>query len=124
MIRRQTVAQRNGGIEGCFVIGGFEFSAHAPSVRCLSACGQRVLSDRLLETAYYLTLSWFPPSQSTQHGLRWLVRGPGDPGIQSAAPQEVSLHTFLTQSDYYLDLLKGVLAVGRPLITSEALTYL
>ncbi len=77
-----------------------------------------------LETAYYLTLSWFPPSQSTQHGLRWLVRGPGDPGIHSAAPQEVSLHTFLTQSDYYLDLLKGVLAVGRPLSTAEALTYL
>src|SRR6185436_3657797 len=24
------------------------FSAHAPSVRCISACGQRVLSDRLL----------------------------------------------------------------------------
>jgi hypothetical protein len=40
--------QRDGGIEGCFVIGGFEFSAHVPSVRCVSACGQRVLSDRLL----------------------------------------------------------------------------
>ncbi len=76
------------------------------------------------ETAYYLTLSWFPPSQSTQHGLRWLVQGPGDPGIQSAATQEVSLHAFLTQSDYYLDLLKGLLAVGRPLSTAEALTYL
>ncbi|HSX79660.1 MAG TPA: hypothetical protein VLQ80_13950, partial [Candidatus Saccharimonadia bacterium] len=77
-----------------------------------------------LETAYYLTLSWFPPSQSTQHGLRWFLHGPGDPGIQSAAPQDVSLHAFLTQSDYYLDLLKGLLAVGRPLTTSEALTYL
>ncbi len=86
---------------------------------------QRVLVEPgTLETAYYLTLSWFPPAQSTQHGLRWLVQGPGDPGIQSAAPQEVSLHTFLTQSDYYLDLLKGVLAVGRPLSTAEALTYL
>src|SRR6266853_5823751 len=77
-----------------------------------------------LETAYYLTLSWFPPSQSTQHGLRWLLHGQGDPGIQSAAPQEVSLNAFLTQSDYSLDLLKGLLAVGRPLTTSEALTYL
>src|SRR6266568_3582344 len=83
-----------------------------------------VVAPGSLETAYYLTLSWFPPAQSTQHGLRWLVQGPGDPGIQSAAPQEVSLHTFLTQSDYYLDLLKGVLAVGRPLSTAEALTYL
>jgi hypothetical protein len=48
MVRRQTFAQRDGGIEGCFVIGGFEFSAHVPSVRCASACGQSVLSDRLL----------------------------------------------------------------------------
>jgi len=48
MVRRQTFAQRDGGIEGCFVIGGFAFSAHVPSVRCVSACGQRVLSDRLL----------------------------------------------------------------------------
>src|SRR5712692_11583621 len=86
---------------------------------------QRLLVEPgTLETAYYLTLSWFPPAQSTQHGLRWLVRGPGDPGIHSAAPQEVSLHTFLTQSDYYLDLLHGLLAVGRPLSTAEALTYL
>src|SRR6266849_2552593 len=86
---------------------------------------QRLLVEPgTLETAYYLTLSWFPPAQSTQHGLRWLVQGHGDPGIHSAAPKEVSLHTFLTQSDYYLDLLKGVLAVGRPLSTAEALTYL
>src|SRR6266446_10896400 len=48
MVRRQTCAQRDGGIERCFVIGGVKFSAHAPSVRCISACGQRVLSDRLL----------------------------------------------------------------------------
>src|SRR5207245_10156261 len=49
MVRRQTFAQRDGGIEGSFVIGGFEFSAHVPSVRRVSACGQRVLSDRLLD---------------------------------------------------------------------------
>ena len=48
MVRRQTFTQRDGGIEGGFVIGGFEFSAHVPSVRCVSAYGQRVLSDRLL----------------------------------------------------------------------------
>lgn len=52
MVRRQTFAQRDGGIEGCFVIGGLKFSAHAPSVRCISACGQRVLSDRLLVEYY------------------------------------------------------------------------
>jgi hypothetical protein len=48
MVRRQTFASRDGGIEGCFVIGGFEFSAHVPSVRCVSGGGQSVLSDRLL----------------------------------------------------------------------------
>src|SRR5437879_1247656 len=77
-----------------------------------------------LETVYYLTLSWFPPSQSTQHGLRWLIHGPGDPGMQDGTPEDISLQTFVTQSDYYLDLLKGLLAVGRPLSTAEALTYL
>ena len=57
MIRRQTFAQRDGGIEGCFVIGGLKFSAHAPSVRCVSACGQRVLSDRLLEQLFFMGMS-------------------------------------------------------------------
>src|SRR5437870_4454051 len=51
MVRRQTCAQRDSGIAGCFVIGGLEFSAHALRVRCVSACGQRVLSDRLLDMA-------------------------------------------------------------------------
>src|SRR5439155_1910901 len=49
MVRRQTCAEHDGGIEGCFVIGGCAFSAHVPSVRCVSACGQRVLSNRLLD---------------------------------------------------------------------------
>src|SRR5712691_1481341 len=36
---------------------------------------QRVLGEPgSLETAYYLTLSWFPPSQSTQHGLMVAAR--------------------------------------------------
>src|SRR6266446_972765 len=32
-----------------------------------------------LETAYFLTLTWYPPSPSTQRGLRWLISGPGQP---------------------------------------------
>src|SRR6266849_2989910 len=32
-----------------------------------------------LATTYYLTLTWYPPSPSTQRGLRWLIRGPGQP---------------------------------------------
>src|SRR5215468_640946 len=29
------------------------------------------------ETAYYLTLTWYPPAPSTRRGVRFLVQGPG-----------------------------------------------
>src|SRR5712691_8957575 len=78
-----------------------------------------------LETAYFLTLTWYPPSRSTQRGLRWLVQGPGRPrGVEHAEDQQVSLQDFVTQADYLMDLLKGMLAVCRPLTTAETLTYL
>src|SRR5713101_2562230 len=78
-----------------------------------------------LETAYFLTLTWYPPSPSTQRGLRWLVQGPGRPrAVEPADDRQVSLHDFVTQADYLMDLLKGMLAVCRPLSTAETLTYL
>src|SRR5712691_2101290 len=78
-----------------------------------------------LETAYFLTLTWYPPAPSTQHGLRWLLRGPGQPrNGKTADAQHVSLQDFVTQADYLMDLLKGMLAVCRPLSTAETLTYL
>jgi len=78
-----------------------------------------------LETAYFLTLTWYPPSPSTQRGLRWLVQGPGRPRAgEPADEQQVSLQDFVTQADYLMDLLKGMLAVCRPLTTAETLTYL
>src|SRR5216683_5831025 len=78
-----------------------------------------------LETAYFLTLTWYPPSRSTQRGLRWLISGPGRPrGVEHAEDQQVSLQDFVTQADYLMDLLKGMLAVCRPLTTAETLTYL
>ena len=52
MVRRQTGAQRDGGMVGGFVSGGCAFSAPGPSGRGVSACGQRVLSDRLLGHGY------------------------------------------------------------------------
>src|SRR5690242_18970427 len=36
----------------------------------------------------------------------------------------VSLREFVEKADYLMDLLKGVLAVARPLTTPETLTYL
>jgi len=78
-----------------------------------------------LETAYFLTLTWYPPSRSTQRGLRWLMQGPGRPRAgEHVDEQQVSLQDFVTQADYLMDLLKGMLAVCRPLTTAETLTYL
>ena len=78
-----------------------------------------------LETAYFLTLTWYPPAPSTQHGLRWLLSGPGRPrNGETADDGQVSLQDFVTQADYLMDLLKGMLAVCRPLTTAETLTYL
>src|SRR6266481_7281070 len=74
------------------------------------------------ETAYYLTLTWYPPAPSTRRGLRFLVRGPG--ASQGRNDTEVSLREFVEQADYLMDLLKGMLAVCRPLTTEETLTYL
>jgi type IV secretion system protein VirB4 len=83
--------------------------------RLLHAPGSR-------ETAYYLTLTWTPPAPSTRRGMRWLISGPG--AHQGTDDTQVSLREFVTQADYLMDLLKGMLAVCRPLSTAETLTYL
>src|SRR5205823_8650938 len=64
----------------------------------------------------------FPPPPSTRRGLRFLVSGPG--AQHGTNDQTVSLHEFVTQADYLMDLLRGMLAVCRPLTTPETLTYL
>jgi type IV secretory pathway VirB4 component len=74
------------------------------------------------ETAYFMTLTWFPPAPSTRRGVRFLVSGPG--AHHDTAESEVSLREFVTQADYLMDLLRGMLAVCRPLTTEETLTYL
>jgi type IV secretory pathway VirB4 component len=84
---------------------------------------QRLLQDPgSRETAYFLTLTWFPPSASARRGLRFLVSGPG--GSHETGDTELSVQEFVTQADYLLDLLRGMLAVCRPLTTPETLTYL
>src|SRR5262249_1873236 len=74
------------------------------------------------ETAYYLTLTWYPPAPSTRRGLQSLVQGPG--ALHGVTDQTASLKEFIEQADYLMDLLKGMLAVCRPLNTPETLTYL
>jgi type IV secretion system protein VirB4 len=84
----------------------------------------RLLADPgIRETAYYLTLSWTPPPPSMQRWGGWFVRGPGSPARPTEGLEAV-VRDFLEQADYMMDLLKGVLAEGRPTTTPETLTYL
>ena len=83
--------------------------------RCSPTLGSRA-------TAYFLTLTWFPPPPSTRRGLRFLISGPE--AQQRTEDATVSLREFVTQADYLMDLLKGMLAECRPLTTEETLTYL
>jgi type IV secretion system protein VirB4 len=54
--------------------------------------------------------------------VRFLVSGPGAPHQTEDAT--VSVREFVEQADYLMDLLRGMLAVCRPLTTAETLTYL
>jgi type IV secretion system protein VirB4 len=84
------------------------------------------------ETRYYKTLSWWPPTTSTRRGLRLLITGEQPDLLQQAEAgdedlsqdQHLSLLEFVRQGDYFMDLLKGMLAACRPLSINETTTYL
>jgi type IV secretion system protein TrbE len=84
------------------------------------------------ETLYYATLTWWPPPTSTRRAARLIVSGQRPDLEQQAAAgtdglgddQRVSLIDFVQQADAFMDLLKGMLAVCRPLTVEETLTYL
>src|SRR5262249_13903638 len=76
------------------------------------------------ETTYFMTLTWYPPSPSTRQGLRWFLYGPDTAPVTADGLLEVAVTEFVTQADALMDLLKGMLAVCRPLTTAETLTYL
>jgi type IV secretion system protein TrbE len=97
-------------------------------VHPVAACIDGEQRQRLLttpgsrETAYFMTLTWYPPSQSTRSGLRWLMTGPGK--VRAGDEQSASIREFVEQADYLMELLRGMLATCRPLTTAETLTYL
>jgi type IV secretion system protein VirB4 len=95
-----------------------------PVAAVLDAARQRDLLHEpgVRETDYYVTLTWLPQLPAAQRGLRWLLAGP--PQVPRATEATPSLQAFVTQADFLLDLLKGVLAHCRPLTTAETLTYL
>ena len=84
------------------------------------------------ETRYYMTLSWWPPTVGTRRGLRLLVSGEQPEVAQQVAlegeglarEQRLSLLEFVREADYFMDLLKGMLASCRPLTIDETTTYL
>jgi type IV secretion system protein VirB4 len=84
------------------------------------------------ETRYYKTLSWLPPTASTRRGVRLLVTGEppdltppqGEGADGLAVDQHLDLVEFVRQGDYFMELLKGMLAACRPLSIDETTTYL
>jgi type IV secretory pathway VirB4 component len=75
------------------------------------------------ETTYFHTLTWTPPSASTESFMRFFTRGPGA-SWRSPDPAALSVLDFLTQSDVFMGLLQGILAECTPLTTLETLAYL
>jgi type IV secretion system protein TrbE len=78
------------------------------------------------ETFYFLTLTWQPPGRTASLAERLLIRRPAALPTPPSG-QDISqrpLEQFITQADYLLYLLRGILAMGRPLTTDELLTYL
>lgn len=75
------------------------------------------------ETTYYLTLTWQPPAPLIRQSKRFFVHNLPHSAARDDEEEGVLL-TFVTQADYFMELLQGVLAVCRPLTTEEMLTYL
>lgn len=100
-------------------------SAVPALVRLLSDdhAARLVADPGIRETTYYLTLCWTPPPPSVQRWGRAFVRGPGAPGL-ALNDLETAVRTFAEAAAQVTDLLRGVLAVCRPLTTPETLTYL
>ena len=75
------------------------------------------------ETRYYQTLTWHPPAPMVQQGRRLLLHGvpaSGSPEHDAAARLEL----FFVYTDYFMDMLRGMLAQCTPCPTPELLTYL
>ena len=83
------------------------------------------------ETCYYMTLSWWPPTARTRSWRRAMVSG-DQPAVRQreaeeeglTSDQRISLLDFVREADAFMDLLKGMLAVGKPLTIDETTTYL
>jgi type IV secretory pathway VirB4 component len=94
-----------------------------PAAALIDAERQRaiVTDPGSFEPLYYLTLTWQPPSAVKASWTRVFVSGlEPEPGNGHQHP----LREFVTQADYLVYLLRGMLAMARPLNTDETLSYL
>jgi type IV secretory pathway VirB4 component len=77
------------------------------------------------ETRYFLTLTWTPPPPISYALEALVVKRPKAEQAVTPAEQEArTLETFLRTADYWVHLLRGMLAQARPLTTNETATYL
>ena len=79
------------------------------------------VDPRSFETAYDLTFTWQPPSAVKTTWMPIFVSGTTNGN--GHGPQ-ASLSDFITQADYLIYLLRGMLTMARPLTTDETLTSL
>ncbi len=83
--------------------------------------GQFEENSELYESAYYFTFQYMPPADRSQKAENLLIDTPAD---EKGLSVQDYLHSFITQSNRCLDLLKSQCPVAKWLGDDEALTYL
>ena len=86
---------------------------------------QQLLHDPgAYETQYFMTPTYRPLPLAVTQGLRWFMYGPGAAPINQAEERRRTEHDFVSQTDYFMGLLSGMLAECRVLTPREVFTYL
>lgn len=100
-------------------------TSHYPIAAMIDAERRRMLVDDpgSRETRYYLTLTWTPPTAVSHASRRLFLKGL-PPENDATLYEAKTLADFLTQTEYFIGLLRGVLAVCEPADTDTMLTYL
>ena len=84
-------------------------------------CGHFDENSELYESVYYLTFQFMPPADRSSKAESLLIETPKDETPLSAQDH---LHSFLSETDRCLDLLKNQMPLAVWLTDDETLTYL